>query len=145
MKIIKKVLIAILVTVIVTLFVCFIVYAINCLKFYRYLELRPTGQDNTVWSSENGQITIYVGEGNRGEVVFHKNDSEIRCFFTSDVGYEAYIYPLNYLELYGLLPAEHLEKWTYSNIEKDSFEITVEETTYLESGQVIKFKKIREG
>lgn len=124
----------------------FIFRVIGTLKYYYYLETRPCSQENTVWSSEDGKILLYVDSYNR-RVYFEKSDTYIKCYFASFPGYYASIYSWDAYEneRLGLYEDEHYETWNYLTVKKDTFTVRVEKSKFLNVGDIITFNKVSEG
>ncbi len=138
-----KIIILLLLTVLV--FAGFVFYStikINC-GYYYYLENRPDAQENTVWSSENGKILLYINEKSDKKISFEENGAITECYFVSDRGYFAYVFDMEAFEKdrLGLYPEECYEKWAYKNVSEDSFTIMAEETVFLKVGDEITFHK----
>ncbi len=115
---------------------------LNC-GYYYYLENRPSGQENTVWSSENGKILLCIDEVGRGKISFEKNGNITECYFVSDRGYFADVYSKEVFETNIETSEAHYERWAYTEVKKDTFTITVEETVFLKVGDEITFHKIQ--
>ncbi|MBE6903819.1 MAG: hypothetical protein E7480_04335 [Ruminococcaceae bacterium] len=124
--------------------VCAILFISAHAKRYFYHKNCPSHQENTVWVSENGEISIYIDENTNGKIFFEQNGVAMECSFVSGLFYSACVDSLeNIEEEYGSTrPKEHYETWTYSEVKKDSFTIVVEETTYFTKGQKIIFHKV---
>ena len=142
----KKVLLVSIIGIVLVLLIGFIFLIISRLSFYYYLEIRPSSQENTTWSSEDGRILLYVDKGNNARIYFEQSDTFTQCYFVSSVGYSASVYSWEAYEneRLGLYEEVHYETWNYSKVRKDTFTITVEKTTFLKIGDKITFYKVEE-
>ena len=140
----KILLLVLLIGIVLVFFIGFIFLIISKLSFYYYLETRPSGQENTTWSSEDGEILIYIDEVGRGKISFEQKGSTIECYFVSAYGYFAEVYSWEVVETNILTPEALCERWAYLKVREDTFTITVEKTTFLKTGDKIKFHKIDE-
>ena len=151
-KIVKKktlltLLISVSAIILLVIIVCLTFLVINVCRYRSYLELRPSSQKNTTWSSEDNQILLHIDESGKGKLTFEENGSVIECYFVSEQGYCASVYDIEALEnnRLGLYPEEYYERWAYSKTTKDSFTIVVEKSTFFEVGDKITFNKKDKG
>lgn len=142
----EKVLLVLIIGIVLVFLIGFIFLITSRLYYYYYLEIRPSGQENTTWSSEDGKILLYVDKGSNSRIYFEQDDTFIQCYFVSSRGYSASVYCWEaYVnERLGLYQEEHYETWNYSKVRKDTFTITVEKTTFLKIGDKITFYKVEE-
>ena len=125
--------------------ILFISILVSRLKFYYYLETEPHAFPNTTWSSENGEVVLYIDEDGHGKVTF-QNDSHTEVFyFISEYSPHAEVYYWDVVEK-GYTSEEDLcERWRYSKTSKDSFAVVVEKTTFLNVEDQLTFRKTGDG
>ena len=108
-----------------------------------------TSQKDTTWQSEDGRIAFTV----------HNEPGQAVCpvfgTIVTDDGSEDIAIFMTYLtSIVEITPADDpsaqdsniarkaIETWVYSNVRKDSFEITVKDGYYLETGEIITFRRV---
>ena len=130
-------------SIVVLLIIAFVVTVTATYRYYYYQENRPDGQRNTTWCSEDGNITIYIGDYGDQKVIFEQDGVVTECYFTGTWGRTAEIYDWEAGQKDILTNEALREKWKYQKVREDSFTITVEQATFLKVGDEITFYKMQ--
>lgn len=117
-------------------------FGVYCFLYKTYKDNMPIRQKGTVWVSEDKKIIFSVPESGSGIGTIQNQEGEIvEILFCTGHGKDILIY--YEADLQGnYIKGEPIEHWQGKYYKKDEFIAIVDETTYFEKGQKIKFNKI---
>lgn len=111
-------------------------------NYKTYEGNRPVDQPGSVWVSDDEQIKIYIDEELYGHGTILLENETVEFIFSVGPSVEIELFTSESIEGNMLYFDGLIEKWIGDFSRKDSFEVTVLETTYFTEGQTIGFYKV---
>jgi len=122
----------------------YILMAVTIHQRQIYLKYCPTNQLNTIWLSADKNIQIVVSENYKAKIYFKKIDPLVAYRFSDGLDRKATVHaPLNE-EIVGdiFYLGERYETWKFIEVTENSFTVVVEETSFFEIGDELRFYKV---